>query len=306
MNSRPANALMLAFLVMTLLMLVGISVSSLVQRDSQALLASTSGAQSFYAAEGVTEQGLQALKDNLPGYEPNVEAQLLSNGASAELEVQSRSFDVPCTLGEDAWITLAPNESIQLPLFAQVDAEGNTEKVERFYVSFYVSDLEGQPKQVFTDVLRWKILGLKGGQTEAISEFIPLDGQKFTPENPSVFGSSIPEAVPEGYSWAKYYARQGRYYVFYPHYSIHQFLIEHDLNYLVMTNIAQGSEPHLLNLRLRSEDVEAVCEFAELQARGFQEANAVQKELDTFVRQGENLPVYDFVLYQTSGALEEE
>lgn len=300
---QQASALLLSFFMMTLLLTVSLGVSFLLIRDVDTVRTVVAGTQASYAAEGASELGLHILKESLPGYEPQLDF-AFANASLASLNINARGSVVPCSATGVEWGVLHANESAQLSLFAQVDAEGQrTEKLENFYVEFYVGDAQGRALPLNGDVLRWKILGNKNGKTEAISEFIPMESAKRSPENPSIFGSAIPpdRAVPTGYSHAKYYQQVGRSYVFNPAYPIKQFLTEHDLNTLILTNVVQVTGGENIYFRLHSVDVEAVCDYVSLDSRGNQSFGSARQDLDTQVKEGENLPVFDFVLYNTDG-----
>lgn len=300
MKSSKASALILSFLLMTLLLGLSLSVSVIVLKDIRAVRTFVAGKQALYAAEGMSELGLLTLAENLPGYEPSFTDYHFTSAALASMEITARGQVVPC---DQAWRAISPNESVQLPLFAQIDQEGNTEKVEQFYVEFYVGDENGNvslpPRN---DVLRWKILGLQNLKTEAISEYIPLDwtNNRTSQSNPSKFGSSLAGSVPTGYSYAKYYD-SGYPSVFYPTYPIGRFLADHSYNYLVLTNVVQrsGSE-NIIYFRLHAENPEAVCEYTELSSTADVEFGEARQLLKTTVKEGENLPVFDFVLYHTA------
>ena len=106
------------------------------------------------------------------------------------------------------------------------------------------------------------------------------------------------------YTQAKYYS-SGFRSVFYPHYPILNFLNENDYNYLVMTNIIQGVEDAYIYYRLNYASggdgtlVEVVCEYAKISSTADATLAEARQELVTLVKQGENLPVFDFVLYHT-------
>lgn len=317
-HRHPASALLLAFFMMTMLILVAISVSILVLRDTAAVRTIVGGTEALYAAEGMTELGLYSVKENLPGYEPTYDLMTFTNDTEASAVLASRGTVVPCEgQDEDGWGRLAPNESVQLALFAQMDAEGNTLKNTSFTVDFYVGDEDGESLYSLMtdfldsqDVLRWKILGLYYGQTEAISEYIPVDAPNRTTRDVySFFGPGIDGTVTdEGYLWGKYYD-SGYPSHFYANYPISTFLEGHDYNYLVLTNIIQGGEEAYIYYRLNwslvnSEAVdrdlgEVVCEYTEINSVADSVQGDARQELQTLVREGENLPVYDFVLYHT-------
>lgn len=312
-GKNRASALLLSFFMMSLLILISIGVSFLVTKDIASVRTVVSGSQSQYAAEGMAELGLLGVNVSLPGYEPSYDGVEL--GVSlASLETSARGESVPC--GEDeGWRALGLNESVQLALFAQTDAAGTIEKIERFYVEFYVGDEDGGVTQRNgSDVLRWKILGLAGigsgnEYTEAISEYIPLESTDFTRQSPSIFGSSVPGgAAPEGYSHAKFYENRGDIYVFNAYYSILEFLQGHDYNYLILTNVIQDAYAgeDTIFFRLHTTDFSPVCEYITFSASGSTDFGGTQQSIDMMVREGENLPAFDFVLYHTDLEDDEE
>lgn len=300
-----ASALLISFFIMTLLVLSALGVNLLVTHDVASVRTFTAGVQSRYAAEGMNERGLYSMKMNLPGYEQSFNDVVLANESTASLSIHAREGTVPCTgQSEDNWIVLDRNESISLPLFAQTDAKGNTEKILKFFVEFYVGDENGDTSFApSNDVLRWKILGLQDGRTDAISEYIPLDtGNSHTnKESPSVFGTAVSGAVPTGYTYAKYYST-GYPATFYPTYSIEDFLEGHSYSYLVVTNMVQREDENTLFVRLTSLDVKAVCSYSALSSSGWKDFGQARQELITLVKEGENLPVFDFVLYHTTNS----
>lgn len=301
-ESRRASALVLSFFVMSMLILVAVGVNFLVVRDMDTVTALKSGLQSRYAAEGISELGLYGIEENLPGYEPSYEDYGVGASVFASLGVDARDWKVPCG-GEDQWRTLSNNESVQLALFAQTDSSGSMEKIEDFYVRFYATDSDGNAVSLSGDVLRWKILGFSNSITEAISEYIPLDPNRPSNDvNPSLFGSSLSEgATLTEYAYGKYYQRiNDSYYVFQPVYSIREFLTGHDYNYLVLTNVMSGSGDYDIQFQLYTVNTQAVCEYVTLDALAVNDIGDTQQMLETMVREGENLPVFDFVLYHTA------
>lgn len=320
-----ASALLLSFFMMTLLILVAISVSVLVIRDVAAVRTIVGGSQAFYAAEGMSELGLYAVKENLPGYEPTYEGYTFTNEvlASADLTARAQEPDlfVPCEgQSEDGWGRLGLNESMQLALFAQNEGDIFFKNTS-FRLDFYVGSEDGTslfPTMTKfleeNDILRWKILGLVSNtdQTEAISEYIPLDApNRISDDVPSAFGPGIDSAVTDtGYLYGKYY-RSGAPSEFYETYPIDTFLAGHDYSYLVLTNIIQsyddfGETPYIfyrLNWVAGSSTTEldsVVCEYTEINSMADSAQGDARQLLQTLIREGENLPVFDFVLYHTA------
>lgn len=282
--------------MMSLLVTLSLGVSMIVINDVSTVRTVMAGVQARYAAEGMNEIGLQLLDDHLPGYETSIDSRLLQSSAVASLDIHARDFTVPCS-GE--WRRLAFNESIQLPLFAELE-NGATENIEQFYVEFYLGDENGLGVLYDRDVLRWKIIGFRNDRpdvTEAISEFIPLHEKRFTKEDPSVFGPSIDEAAPDGYARAKYY--DSAHFNFFPNYPISEFLQQHGFSHLILTNLATAYPNHYVYFRLHSLDRPAVCEFVTLQSSADLSFGSSRQSLETLVKEGENLPVFDFVLYNT-------
>ncbi len=312
---KKASALLLSFFMMSLLILTAIVVSGLVIRDVRAVRTMVAGLQSRYAAEGMSELGLHTVKENLPGYETSFFDYAFTSEALASLEMSlemtARESTVPCSFEGEGWRALAPGESVQLALFAQADPDGTTiDYIPKFYVEFYLGDKEGNAvfpprdnKGNSTDVLRWKILGLTdSGFPVAMSEYIPLQETRNSRLTPTLFGSSIPSEVSgvgTGYTYGKFYDESGYYGVFHETYSIEEFIAKHKYDYLVLTNVVQRITDNFIYFRFHAVHTDAVCEFVKLASQGDQEFGEARQSLETFVKEGENLPVFDFVLYHT-------
>lgn len=299
-KNQKGSALLLSFFMMTMLILVAISVSILVIRDLATVRTIIAGEQGFYSAEGITEISLLQVNQNLPGFESSFN---LGSASTNILALDSEMpSTVPCDSQGDEWRKLAKNESIQIPLFYQYDADGNVEKISLFSVEFYVGDENGEPVTIapVSSLLRWKVLGLNSGRTEAMSEYIPLISGKNSPTNPSVFGTlsdgSLDSAYSSGKSFISIYGDVSIKFRVYP---ISEFLAGHSYSYLVLTNVITGSD-YPIYFKFVSND-KAVCEYAKITSTGTDDLNSIRRELVTLVKEGENLPVFDFVLYHTSG-----
>lgn len=305
---KPASALLLSFFLMSVLVLVGMAVSVLVIHDIRAQRTMVAGVQALYAAEGMSELGLRSMKENLPGYETEEFKDYgFVSRAVGSLTVSARAdtYTIPCE-GQGDWRGLSFNESVQIPLFAQIDYEGNLEEISDFYVEFYVGDSAGNPLVTapVRDVLRWKILGLKEytTTTQALSEYVKIYNSHNSPEQPSFLGSSTSldaGLLPSVYQGGKFFDNQGSSIVFTPFEYMSDFLANHDYNYLVLTNAISESADYTIYYRFHSQDIEGVCEYAEFASTAELENGEVRQDLSTLVKEGENLPVFDFVLYHT-------
>lgn len=305
---KNASAILLSFFLMSMLIVVGIGLTTIVLGDLTSLRTMVNGYKARYASEGMTELGLKIVKDKLPGYEVEILGQSFASEASADLNILAREQALPCVdQDDDEWRSLSFNESLQIPLFHQDETE--VVNLSEFIVNFYMPE-NLNPKG---DILRWKILGLNSSnETESISEYIGIDGSKNSDSNPSVFGASSDSSLPQDFYSANYYRPNGSGgFIFEEVYSINSFLNEHDYNYLVLTNIvqlnAQGvltdeEDQNVINFKYESDP--ALCEYVDLNASS-DYANVIQS-IRTLIREGENLPVFDFALYHTKGALEEE
>lgn len=301
LKERPASALLVAVLLMSLLTALSLGVSLIVIGDLGAMRSMVSGVQSSYAAEGMNEIGLKIVEEHLPGFEADLSGYRLANQVDGVLSIEARGTQVPC---HAEWRRLALHESVQLPLFAEL-LNGDLEKITNFYVEFYLGDEQGGASNVSqrTDILRWRINGfreLSGNLVpEAISEFIPLREVNVLTTR---FGTVLDKAYDARYSSAKYVDSQNK--IFYEAYPIADFLKNHTLNYLTLTNNGVNFPDQYIYFRLVSADsIPAVCEFIELTGEGAESTESVKKQLQTTVREGENLPVFDFVIYHTSGEL---
>lgn len=319
MNKKKASALLLSFFLMSVLILVAISVSILVVKDLSTVRTIVGGTQAYYAAEGVTERGLQDLKDNLPGYESEylgirfLDSVVATLVGTARAQVDPDDLTVPCANEGGGWHALGPNESVQIPLFAQTDSAGTIEAIPYFYVSFYAGQEDGEVDStsiLSKDVLRWKILGRTGtvgdpGLTEAMSEYIPLydggsglDDNYNSETNPTSFGPAADSVFP-GFQDGKFDSSSSGA-TFDAGYPISTFLENHVYNYLVLTNIiTESTSNETIFYKFHSLDVAPVCEYVNLAASGSSTYGSAQQDLNTLVKEGESLPVFDFVIYHT-------
>ena len=306
LKAHPASALLLSMLLSALLMTSGTVIAFFLMSDVSSVRTVTAGVQARYAAEGMNELGLHQIQANLPGYSPQIE-RTFSSGEVSSVSIQGQGQLLPCKSSLESvsdlndWLPIAPNASLQVPLFSQIDSEGGQAKVQDFYVEFFVGDSEGNPIFLEEDVLRWRILGQKGDLTQAISEFIPTEFSRSSRELPSIFGSSIPpeRAMSSAYTRAKFSERVGRGSVFHPAYPISEFLRQHELSYLTMTNVVQSQNTATIFVRVHSKDAPLPCSLISLDARADVPFGSATSLLETSLRQGENLPVFDFVLYHT-------
>lgn len=271
-----ASALLISFFLMSILILVGLGVSMIVFRDLASVRTILNGKMSAYAAEGMSELGLGIVKEHLPGYQPEIIEMTLSNDARGQLEIVARGDSLPCIVNDDdeEWRTLALNESIQIPLF--YDEGENIQKITDFNVEYQMHDLT---IPINGNVLRWKILGLDSdNKTEAISDYIAY---------PLLLNFD---------TTAKYYYYEDEHYVFNPQYQISSFLRDHTYNYLVLSNVVQGEDAEI-DFKLTASV--AVCEYVTLNSSS--DYGDTQNGVTTKVKEGENLPVFDFALYNAKG-----
>lgn len=285
---KPASALLISFFLMAVLISVGLGVSTIVFRDIFSVRTILNGKTAAYAAEGMSELGLRILKEKLPGYETE-----LSKGGG-RLSIVARGHSVPC---DEEWRSLTLNESLQLALFAQTD-EG-IDSINDFSVQYFLPD-NPAPQG---NILRWKILGLNSdNKTEAISDYLEGGGLK-------IFDSA---------SNAKFYSYENGHYIFYKQYPISTFLADHKYNYLVLSNVVQLSgaanvgsyqdgtdeDINTINFKLTGTARDAVCEYAVLNSSA--DYGDARKIIKTTVKEGENLPVFDFALYNAKKKVEKQ
>ena len=178
------SALLTALMVMGVLISISLVLSSLVMRELRVTTGLMDAGRAYYAAESGVEVALYGLNNELPGWQPGDNFEPLRVGSSvAEYKVDNRCSAYPCfESGFD--VSTAPltayydvldlNQSITVPLFVLKDEVAVP--VEDFTVEFYVlfdpqSDLNFKGGTSGWDVLRWKVLGIRNGETETISDF---------------------------------------------------------------------------------------------------------------------------------------
>jgi len=295
---KPASALLISILVTGLLLTASLGVSFLVLRDLSTFRTVLAGTQARYAAEGMQEWGLMKINKNLAGYAPTWVDAPFDSSAVGSLVSSTRGPAIPCTGG---YGKLAYGESIQLPLFAQTSEDVNqVENTPDFYVEFFIGDAEGNlipALQVDAPVLRWKIQGFQGLKEApaGISEFAPLTpGWAPSHFGPGVMAAGLGAGGP-GITTANYFNTESN--VNFSDYPISSFLNEHSFNVLTLSHASGAHANEFLYYKVVSTGVPLVCESVTLAAEANLEFGSARKVLSTRVREGQNLEVFDFVLF---------
>ncbi|MFH1298364.1 MAG: pilus assembly PilX N-terminal domain-containing protein [Patescibacteria group bacterium] len=287
LTNRKGSALLVSILITAVMLVVGLGINRLIVVELRVERSLVQGGEAYYAAEGASELALLDIKANLAGYEASGEEATLDNGASYDYEISALGPVWPCDVYGDKvydnegelWRVLEVEESVIVPLFSD-DGEDLTH-LEDFKLDMTMD--AGLPGS-----LRWKILGINGASrlTEAISDYEDIHGGGFY----NWYANSKTAGYYQdlGGSWG------GRQYVFIEEYNVSQFLRDHEYNYLILTNLSAGD--YDVYVRLTDGDSDFVCEYVGVEADGFN-GDFVQ-QIDTFVKEGEPLPVFDFVLWE--------
>ncbi|HAU40298.1 MAG: hypothetical protein UV80_C0001G0056 [Candidatus Peregrinibacteria bacterium GW2011_GWF2_43_17] len=288
---KEGSALLVAILIMAVLLVFGLGINILIVMEMKAERGLVSGGQAYYSAEGAVEMAMYDVVTNMKGYEVVDEAGSLSNEADYVYSIEAMGETWPCyeygdkIYTDDAgamWRVLETEESVMIPLF---DDAG---KITNFTLYYYTMDEGG----IFPtgEVLRWKVIGINedSGLTEAISAYDILMGF------PSSFESAMKTGgyyMDIGTTWG------GREYE-YLEANLKSFLELHSYNYLTVTNVVneESDMEYDLYVRMSDANVEFVCEYVKVVADGTF-GDYVQK-IDSFMKEGEPLPVFDFVLWE--------
>ena len=290
-KNRDASALLVAILIMSLLLVVGLGVNRLIIVEMKVERGLLQGGQSYYSAEGASELALHEIVASITGYEGGDSGEF-DSGVAYEYEILALSDVWPCDVYGDKvfededgvlWRVLEVEESVMIPLFLE------EEKMEEFKVEYFVETDSG----FSDDLLRWKILGINSaGLTEAISDYEEVSAGLNTATAPTSFETIDFAGTYKDYggSWG------GREYWFVEE-SIGTFLGAHDYNYLILTHVMEdASDENLLYLRLSEGDTDFVCEYVKIEAEG--SYGEYVQQIDVLMKEGEPLPVFDFVLFE--------
>ena len=289
-RQKGGNALLIAILIMAVLLVFGLGINRLIVKELRVEAALIDGGQAYYSAEGASELAMYDIETNLAGYEVSDESGDVVSEASYKYDIVARGENWPCDMygGQviendvgDLWRVLAPEESVMVPLFVDMDG------IKEFKIEYY-TDTPGMYEN-----LRWKIMGISSegyslGLTEAISNYEEdLSSGSFDEESGHGF---YYEDL--GGSWG------GRMYAMNESESVKNFIDSHDYNYLILTNIYSGEDglDENLYVRLSEADREFVCEYTKVEADGLM-GDYIQ-QIDAYIKQGEPLPVFDFVLWE--------
>jgi hypothetical protein len=280
------TALLVALLVMGILTAVSLAVSSLIIKEIGTTRLALDAGKAYYAAESGIEIALLQLEENLPGYEGALEYEVGVNAEGA-FEIGNKTSEYPYIDEDEYDVSGAPanvfydslglNESITIPLFAGDGVDGKVTKFRvYYYVKFSPDDLNVSSFNLSGwDILRWKIYGIKGDETESINDFTSVSvtaNKEVTDAGlPTWFGSvrcnggnlrpdviecadfdvgsggdSVEEVDGQSiytgvcFPWEAeehYYYEDGRVEAVHHCYSIETFLENHDYNYLTLTNL---------------------------------------------------------------------
>lgn len=300
LQAQPASALLVSVVLMSFVMGSALLFYQMVMKDVALFRAWKSESQIHYANEGMQAWALAELRNHLPGYEPAPVDYVFPQNVQAKWEIQAMGESTPCLKGE-SWSYLGSQESVHHPLFTE-NADGSLRQIPDFLVEFFLVNGEGQAVRAQGPLLRWKILGLEKmkQETQAISEFIPLDlaADRFSAERPSVFGPGYEgEALAPSYTHAKFFQTVPSY-AYYEAYSIQDFLQNHESNTLVLTS-ALGPEysSYKIAYRMKAKNGKVVCPQAEIRTQAHRGDQWLKQSL--LFPYAESLPVFDFVLYHT-------
>ncbi|OIP80073.1 hypothetical protein COW94_01115 [Candidatus Peregrinibacteria bacterium CG22_combo_CG10-13_8_21_14_all_44_10] len=292
-KDNRASALLVAILIMSVLMVMGLGINRLIIAELRIERTLVGGGQAYYSAEAGTELALYDIVSNVDGYEVTDETGELPNSVLYSYSIDARSDIWPCDVYGDKvyeddsgvlWRALEPEESVMTPLF--YDDGSSILNMGDFQVYYMVTTETGiYPTD---EVVRWKILGIdQSGFTEAISSYDEVSGGT----------SSWTALTKESGSYQSVGASWGGREYEWADQNVSNFLNSHYYNYLIITNVIQ--DPSLadrLYVRLDSSNTEFVCEYVKAEADGIN--GEYVQQIDVYMKEGEPLPVFDFVLFE--------
>ncbi|KKR24225.1 MAG: hypothetical protein UT55_C0068G0006 [Candidatus Peregrinibacteria bacterium GW2011_GWE2_39_6] len=278
--ATEASALIIALLLMGFLVVLGLGMSKIIVDSIRVESNVVDAGKSYFAAEAGIERGLYYHENNLSGFEIeesfNFRAQ---NQAQATYKIIAQEERVPCLHRPEEWRSLGLQESVSWSLFRWDENLGRVE-IKDFDLAYFVDRSEAQFKGVNGNVLRWKILGIRGGATQSISGILPYDSGM----SPNHLEESDDANFYEGQSGGTFFND--------PHYPIIQFLENHQFNTLILTNVVE-----LANQADPLVQLPELNEYALIEGNGI--LGGALQSLDVQVQRDSALPVYDFALYQT-------
>lgn len=303
-----ASALLIALLLMTFLVIVGLGMSRIVIDAIRVEKNVIEAGKAYFAAEGGIELALYQRETHLPGYEVQNDSSVTptwtyANEATVDYAMVAAETQQPCSHRDSESRRLEVQESVLWPLY-RWDAEDGYVNIDHFTLSYEVDRSDGAYIGVEGEVLRWKILGIDDetsgdAHTEAISGLLQYDAGHVTLTSD------------EGANF--YDGSSGGTFVNYEAYPISTFLGNHTFNTLILTNIidlsVQSADENGIELQLSTEAVftgqeeGTACEYTLLQADG-RSGESVQN-IDVQIKLDSFLPVFNFVLYNTDSDSEE-
>lgn len=294
-KNKNGSALLVAILIMAVLLVFGLGINILIVMEMKVERGLVSGGQAYYSAEGASEVAMYDIVTNIEGYEVTDETGVLSNDSEYVYSIEAMGTVWPCYEYGDKvyiddsgvmWRVLETEESVMIPLF--YDDGTDVGKITDFILYYYTMD-EGGIYPI-NEVLRWKVVGIdeQSGLTEAISAYDILSGL------PSSFNSATKTG---GYYMDLGAVWGGREYEYIDS-NLKSFLESHNYNYLTITNVVDEASDVQYDLYVRMDNAnsEFVCEYVKVMADGM--FGDYTQKIDAFIKEGEPLPVFDFVLWE--------
>lgn len=280
-KNKSGSALLIAMLIMAVLLVAGLGINKLIVAELRVERTLVEGGQAYYLAEGASELGLYDVVTNESGYEASKEADGYAYSIVAKGDVWPCDDYGDLVEEDDAgdlWRILEREKSVTIPLG----------KLSDFKLYFDYETITGVSP--LGEALRWKILGIdENGFTEAISGYDELSGAGYW----QALAHNAGSYQQAGFSWG------GRLWEWLAGENVSNFLKDHKYNYLIITNVIQdGNEGDRLLIRIDSGDDEFVCEYMKVEADGM--VGEYIQQIDAYMKEGEPLPVFDFVLWEVS------
>lgn len=319
------SALLVTLILMAALMILGLGFGKLIIDAIRLEYDVVQAGKAYYHAESGLEEALFVIDRHLPGYEV-FQAKGDANGdGKSDYSYSIRALSsssgnaVPCNFDEkeDApWQKLKLNDSFTLPLF-RADSQflSFEDKIQNFRIEYYLGAWPSGASENIS-ALRWKIFGqTSGGETQAISRYVPVLENFNSASNPANFGTSLFGSggeITNGDS-AQFRDCSDGICVFYENYSIATFLSKHEHNFIVLTNVlnfsqALSDDETILYARLvEDQNDPLVCNFVRIEADGAADNIDAPLQLQQYTQNlnidislNDFLPVFDFALYRTT------
>ena len=229
-DKHHGNALIVAIVLIALFIILTFGISTLILQSTVAITSVESAHKAFYASESGIEEALFSLKNHFPGFEETKEGALGTSPFATPYTytIKARTNRIPA----EGTNTLLPDQSVSLALYKDV-GQGNVVTIENFNPATDIFELTyGGAVEGENGCIKWTIFGFR--QTDMKTESMGNIYCSISQDLPDAYVSPVLHSLDASGIFKGLDMNTN------PVETVHNFLLAHTQNYLVLSNITPG------------------------------------------------------------------